>query len=126
MESQVGWLENETTLWGLDSVLQDLAGRNVLEWIDLFIVITTEEGTHQFMDFGDLLSLDTILTEPGAFPKLRRVGIELRWDLYELEDYPEDEEDEYVDNGRVTQEHFTRLCNCPGVAFSFSEKEDRD
>ncbi|KJA21700.1 hypothetical protein HYPSUDRAFT_41847 [Hypholoma sublateritium FD-334 SS-4] len=128
IESEVEWRENETTLWGLDKVLQDMAGRNVLAWLDLFIVITTGDQMQQFMDLGDLLDLDRVLTEPGAFPALRSVAFELRWNIfcagYYFEDDEDDDEDDFVDHGRVTREDFPRLCDFPGVKFSFSESDD--
>ncbi len=81
---------------GLDHALQDMAGNNVLEELELCIRPCPYDG-EGCMDSGDLENLDRVLTEHGAFPKLRRVSFELNWQFYMYEgDYWSDDDFDYL------------------------------
>lgn len=101
---------HKTTLWGLDNVLQDLAGENILEELNFFISVEGTDYDVCCLDSGDLFNLDSWLTKPGAFPKLRRVAINFDW----INDEGK------LDQG-LTREHFVRLCNYPAVDFCYCE-----
>ncbi|KJA21699.1 hypothetical protein HYPSUDRAFT_87915 [Hypholoma sublateritium FD-334 SS-4] len=122
LHSNVGYM-NKTALWGLDCALQDLAGKNILEEIELCIKVCVEEGMH-CTGSGDFPNLDRVLTEPGAFPKLRRVAIEFHWNFYKHENEAEEDEDpECFIPDKVTREQFVRLSSNVALDFSFCEDE---
>ena len=117
LHSNVGF-RNNPVLWGLDCALQDLAGKNVLEELELCIKVNIEDDI-DCTDSGDLENLDRVLTEQGAFPKLRRVSIEFKWHYY-MEDEADDPE--YIVTN-VTREDFPRLCSNQAFDFSFRESD---
>ena len=126
LESDVGY-QQDPALRGLDYALQDMAGNNVLEELELCIKSCPYNG-EGCMDSGDLENLDRVLTEHGAFPKLRRVSIELKWqfDMSEIE-YWSERDDEFaylIPLDKVTREFFPRLYGNLASGFSFHQDDE--
>ena len=117
--------QQDPALRGLDYALQDMAGNNVLEELELCIKSCPYNG-EGCMDSGDLEKLDRVLTEHGAFPKLRRVSIELKWQIYlESDGYWSDDDFDYViPLDRVTRELFPRLYGDLAFGFSFHQGKE--
>ena len=109
----------------LDRVLQDMAWNNVLEELELCIKPCPYDG-EGCMDSGDLENLDRVLTEHGAFPKLRKVYLELRWQLYRYPDevLSNDSDPVYLMPDKVMRELFPRLCGDLAFGFSFHQVEE--
>jgi len=64
-------------LCGLNRGLRVIAGNNILEWLELNLVVESEE--FRPTDFGDWPTFDSLLTESGAFPMLHRVSVGILW-----------------------------------------------
>ena len=116
--SEVGW-QNFNPLRGLDHALQEISGRNVL--VELQVVILVESTDGCYMDSGDFPNLDTALSEAGAFPKLRRVSLEVAWDLSLgiVKSQSSDSGTPY----RLEQFQFPQLCRSPTIDFSCCSKK---
>ena len=111
LHSEVDYM-NIRPLRGLDHALQDIAGNNVLEELQVIMFVESSDGC--FVDSDDFPNLDTILTEAGAFPKLRRVAVGVEWDpitkTYSSPDFgPPDQ---------LERDQFPQLCGSPTIKFS--------
>ncbi|KDR76681.1 hypothetical protein GALMADRAFT_139580 [Galerina marginata CBS 339.88] len=97
-------------LRGLSRELRYLSGNNILQVFELNVVIAPGRTETEEWD-----AIDWLLTEPGAFPMLHRVSIEIRW-------YSDGWEVREIDDilGRLTKERFLRLVESPVVEFNFS------
>ena len=111
--------------WGLDHALQDMAGKNVFEELELCIKLSGTYDPAGCMNSGNL-DLDRVLTEHGAFPKLRKVYLELRWQLYRYPDevLSNDSDPVYLMPDKVMRELFPRLCGDLAFGFSFHQVEE--
>ncbi len=123
LESDVGH-QNDTAWWDLDRALLDMAGNNVLEELELCIKLSVyNKGCMKSRNFENL---DRVLTEHGAFPKLRRVSFKVMWQFYmEPGGYWSDVEIEYLIRlDRVKRELFPRLSGDLAFGFSFLQGDE--
>ena len=79
LEFGVTVLEDDYLLCGFDHELKFIAGNNILEALRLYLEIEDETSFQTESELEDWSSLDSVLTESGAFPMLRRVSIEISW-----------------------------------------------
>lgn len=103
---------NIRPLRGLNHALQDIAGNNALEELQVKMIVESSDGCFVYSD--DFPNLDTILTEAGAFPKLRRVTIGVEW-------YPVTKTYSSPDFGppdQLERDQFPQLCGSPTINFS--------
>ena len=105
-------------LCGLSHELGFIAGINIIE--ELYLDVLVRVGTRWRTE--DLSAFDSVLTEPGAFPILRRVSVKIWW---YLECKPEDQEDrDDVDAmfklESSKEDKFPRLVESKAVEFNFS------
>ncbi len=102
-----------------------MARHNVLEELELCIKLSATNDPAGSMNSGDLdLHIDKVLTEHGAFPNLRRVYLELRWQLYTFPDDFEIDEPNYLITDKVMRELFPRLCGDLAFGFSFHQVQE--
>ncbi len=110
--------------WGLDRALQEIAGKNVLEELELCIKLFATHEAPGCVNSGNL-DLDRVLTEHGAFPKLRRVYLKFQWQLnvdpYELQINHFDLDSGYLMPDKVMRELFPRLCGDLAFGFTFHQ-----
>lgn len=117
--SEVGQWQKFNPLRGLDHALQEIAGRNVLVELQVVIVVESFDGCDT--DSGDFPNLDTVLTEAGAFPKLRRVSLEVAWGL-DIGFVKSESSSDYRPPYQLQRFQFLQLCRCPTIDFSCSKK----
>jgi hypothetical protein len=102
--------EAHDPLCGLSPELRLIAGNNVLEEFELVLIDASCRTESK-----DWSVFDSVLTESGAFPMLRRVSVEVRW--YLLFRDP-------IEQGAVLEslkeDKFPRLVENEAVEFNFS------
>ena len=96
-----------------------VAGSAGVNWPYSFILVESTDGC--YMDSGDFPNLDTVLTEAGAFPKLRQVSLEVAWDLSLgiVKSQSSDSGTPY----RLERFQFPQLCRSPTIDFSCCSKK---
>ena len=107
--------EHLNPLCGLPLELLQLSGNNVLERLKVIVTVGADEPCRT--DSDDWSNLDAVLTDQGAFPKLREVAVDLVWTSC---DRNEEEVNELLDN--LTRDHFPRLLESSAIRFQFDEE----
>lgn len=110
LHSEVDYM-NFNPLRGLDHALRDIAGRNALVELQVLIMVESSDGCDTYSE--DFPDLDRILTENGAFSKLRRVAIDVLWDSQGFKTASD-----LGPPDKLTREQFPRLCSSPLIDFS--------
>lgn len=108
--------EHLNPLCGLPLELRQLSGNNVLEKLKITVTVGADEPCRT--DSDDWSDLDAVLTDQGAFPKLREVAVVLAWNSW---DRDEEEVEELFD--RLNKTHFPRL-ESSAIRFQFDEEHD--
>jgi len=96
-------------LCGLNLELRVFAGNNILEELDLDVVVKTDVPCRT--DSKDWRTFDSVLTESGAFPALRRVFVRFYWYTTDM-----------LNQDRVEslkEDKFPRLVESKTVEFTF-------
>ena len=104
--------DDHDPLCGLNSELRHVAGNNVVEELELYVVVQVDAPCRT--ESEDWSAFDSVLTESGAFPMLHRVLVEIWWysscrDQYEMDAVFES----------LKEDRFTRLMESKAVKFSF-------
>ena len=101
-------------LCGVSRELRFIAGKNVLEMLELFVMV--EDNASYKVISEEPSAFDSVLTESGAFPKLHRVSVEILWSLgctWCLGDLN-------LLMGSLKENKFPRLVESKAVGFNFS------
>ena len=106
-------------LCGLSRELRLIAGKNMLETLELFA--TVEDASFQFIS-EEPSAFDSVLTESGAFPMLHQVSVGIWWYSESMEP-----EDRIVIMESLKKDKFPRLMESKAVEFIFIKTtHDRD
>lgn len=97
-------------LCGLNRELKFIAGNNILEAFHL--IVMHKEDISSLIESEDWDNFDSVITESGSFPMLRRVSVEIWWRKVSRRDL-EDQED------ILTKDIFPRLAERNAVQFLF-------
>ena len=100
-------------LYGLSRELRIIAGKNILETLELFVLVE-DDASFQIMS-EEPSAFDSVLTESGAFPMLHRVSVAIWWFS----------ESRNLDGMNVVmqslkKDKFSRLLESKAVEFKFS------
>ena len=100
-------------LCSLSCELRFIAGRNILEMLELSVLVEDDASFQVMADNPS--AFDSVLTESGAFPMLHRVSVEIWW-------YPKcmDLDSRTVAMGGLREDKFPRLVESKAVEFNFS------
>ena len=101
--------DDDDPLCGLNRELRVIAGNNILEKLDLEVWVKTDVPCRT--DSKDWHTFDSVLTDPGAFPVLRRVSVKFRW--YTTDMLNQDRLESVKEN------NFPRLVESKTVEFTF-------
>ena len=96
-------------LCGLNLELRAIAGNNILEKLELDVGVNIDVSCRT--DSKDWHTFDSVLTDPGAFPVLRRVSVKFRW--YTTDMLNQDRLESVKEN------NFPRLVESKTVEFTF-------
>ena len=103
---------------GLSRELGFIAGNNILEEFQLDLLF--QETSSCLIHFEVWSAFDSMLTDSGAFPMLRRVSVDFRWfSIYRNLSVPE--QDAILES--IKEDNFPRLVESKAVEFNFSAAE---
>ena len=104
--------DDHDPLCGLNGELRHIAGNNVLEELELNVVVQQDVPCRTESD--DWSAFDSVLTEPGAFPMLHRVLVEIWWYTASRN---LSEQDAVLES--LKEDKFPRLVKSKAVEFNF-------
>jgi hypothetical protein len=99
-------------LCGLNRELRFIAGNNILEAFELYLMIDNEPEDCR-TESEDWSAFDSVLTESDAFPMLHQVSVEIYW-FSESVDVSEQEA-----VSKILEDKFPRLVESKVVKFNF-------
>jgi hypothetical protein len=103
-------------LCGLNRELRFIAGKNILEELELDMVVQADSPCRT--ESEDWSAFDSVLTGSGAFPMLRRVSVEIWWYSHGMDVDDMDAEDGILES--LKEGKFLRLVESKAVEFNFT------
>ena len=103
--------DDHDPLCGLNHELRFIAGNNILEELELYVVV--QVGAPSRTESADWSGFDSVLTESDAFPTLNRVLVDIYWCLSSRNP------SERAVFESLKEDKFPRLLESKAVEFSF-------
>ena len=107
--------DDHDSLSRLNRELRFIAGNNILEMFQLDVVV--QVGASCRTESEDWSAFDSLLTEPGAFPMLRQVFVEVMWVFFAYRDEDYEWQNHFLEV--IKEDKFPRLVESKAVEFDF-------